>query len=145
MGHLLFVTLVLGTWTIRIANCMVLSKLTQRYNIGYRERPPAPTQFTDVLESGQLPEQQPTKIEEATLTLTLAGNPTCGFLSGSPGNAITCENRQPCFWEEDHLAGILCGVDSNADIHLACIEGEAALNPEICNDVCQGNRFNLLW
>ncbi|KAH7113650.1 hypothetical protein B0J13DRAFT_574132 [Dactylonectria estremocensis] len=135
----LFVALVFSIWTI-IANCGLLSEPTQRYSIAYNEQPPAPTQPTEAFKLGQLAERRDTKLEDHTFTLTIAPNPTCGFLSGSPGNAITCENGQRCFWEQDYLSAIFCGTDSNAEVHLACVERETATNPEFCDNVCQSNR-----
>ncbi|RKK83571.1 hypothetical protein BFJ71_g14868 [Fusarium oxysporum] len=144
MGRLLFVGLVLGTWTINIANCGLLTEPTQRHSVGYNDQPPAPTQSIEALELG-LAERQPTKFIEYTFTMTMAGDSTCGFLSGSPGNAITCENRLPCFWEQEYMAAIFCGTNTNAEFHTTCVERETALNPELCNDVCQGNILNLHW
>ncbi|KAK2486075.1 hypothetical protein H9L39_00002 [Fusarium oxysporum f. sp. albedinis] len=133
MGRLLFVGLVLGTWTINIANCGLLTEPTQRHSVGYNDQPPAPTQSIEALELG-LAERQPTKFIEYTFTMTMAGDSTCGFLSGSPGNAITCENRLPCFWEQEYMAAIFCGTNTNAEFHTTCVERETALNPELCND-----------
>jgi hypothetical protein len=145
MGCLLFGGLILGTWIINIVNCGLLTEPTQRHSVGYNEQPSAPTQSIEALELG-LAERQTTKLIEYTLTLTMAGDSTCGFLSGSPGNAITCENRLPCFWEQEYMAGIFCGRGStNVKWHSTCVEWETALNPELCDDVCQGNTYNLLW
>ncbi|KAH6871876.1 hypothetical protein B0T10DRAFT_416845 [Thelonectria olida] len=139
MSRLLSVTLVLSTWTIEIANCVVLSEPTQRSSIGYHEQPPAPTQLIEALEF----HVRIRKLEDHIFTVTVAPDSTCGFVSGHPGIAITCENGQKCVWEHEYVKGIMCGVDPEAEVHFPCVEREVALNPELCNNVCQSDRFRL--
>ncbi|KAH6695673.1 hypothetical protein F5X68DRAFT_198733 [Plectosphaerella plurivora] len=82
-----------------------------------------------------------------TTVVTAAPDSTCGFLSGSPGNAITCENGGICSWAPDNVRAIICadipkGISFSAK--LQCFERTAATNTNICDDVCQSNEFNLL-
>ncbi|KAM0326674.1 hypothetical protein ACHAQA_006544 [Verticillium albo-atrum] len=76
-------------------------------------------------------------------TITVAPDATCGFLSGSSGNAITCDNGNPCSWEPNNINAVFCGVATDA-VRLQCLERDAATDTEFCNDVCQSNTFNLL-
>ncbi|KAH7193884.1 uncharacterized protein B0J16DRAFT_412445 [Fusarium flagelliforme] len=74
-----------------------------------------------------------------TLTLTIAPDETCGYLSGSVGVPITCENKALCTWEQDSLNVIACSTDH----YLQCIESKTAVDPNLCNDVCQSDTWNL--
>ncbi|KAH7112379.1 hypothetical protein EDB81DRAFT_670832 [Dactylonectria macrodidyma] len=142
MCRLLLVTFICSIWSI-IANCGLPSEPTQRSRIGYNQQPPAPTQSTEDVKWGQLAKRESARPQDRTLTLTLAPDETCGFLSGSPGIAITCENGLQCFWELEYYTAIFCGTDTKAEVHTACVERKTAINPELCDNVCQSDRITL--
>ncbi|KAK3384667.1 hypothetical protein B0T24DRAFT_568050 [Lasiosphaeria ovina] len=88
--------------------------------------------------------QATTSSPDITFTITSAPDSTCGFLSGSPGNAITCDNRKTCHWETEELGAVFCGLAVEDPSYLRCFGREAVMDPSKCNDVCQSNQFNLL-
>ncbi|KAM0551883.1 hypothetical protein ACHAPJ_008220 [Fusarium lateritium] len=88
----------------------------------------------------ELGKRQATASTDTTFTLVISPDKTCGFLSGSPGNAITCGNGQKCSWELAHLTAIFCGETA----YNRCIDRTDALNTKLCGDVCQSNSYNLL-
>ncbi|KAJ4122792.1 hypothetical protein NW768_010237 [Fusarium equiseti] len=65
-----------------------------------------------------------------TLTLTIAPDETCGYLSGSLGVPITCENKARCTWEQDSINVIACSME----FYRQCVESKTAVNPRLCND-----------
>ncbi|CAG7563200.1 unnamed protein product [Fusarium equiseti] len=77
---------------------------------------------------------------EMTLTVTIAPDETCGYLSGSVGVPITCENSGVCMWEEDRLGVIGCSTE----IRTGCVESKTAVDPNLCDDTCQSNIYSLL-
>ncbi|KAK0638500.1 hypothetical protein B0T16DRAFT_421269 [Cercophora newfieldiana] len=105
---------------------------------------PAPTAAPVLVRDAEARKRQATTSSTTTFTVTKAPDSTCGFLSGSPGAAITCENKKPCVWESQYVGAIFCGFEDTDPSYLRCFEREAALNPSSCNDVCQTNSFNLL-
>ncbi|KAK1759065.1 hypothetical protein QBC47DRAFT_98010 [Echria macrotheca] len=88
--------------------------------------------------------RQVTSSSSTTFTVTKVSDSTCGYLSGSPGNAITCENKAPCTWEAQYISNIICGLLESDGTKLRCFNREQALDPSACNDVCQSNTYNLL-
>lgn len=76
------------------------------------------------------------------LKVTIAPDKTCGYLSGQPGAAVTCENDRLCSWAASSGVGL---VACASEIYVACVESSKAVDPSQCNDVCQSNTFNLLW
>jgi hypothetical protein len=79
------------------------------------------------------------------VVITVAPDETCGYLSGRPLLPITCENRRPCMWARS--LGILCGDldnDKTFEVHFTCLDREAALNTNLCNDTCTNNPVYLL-
>ncbi|CEI70865.1 hypothetical protein FVEN_g9753 [Fusarium venenatum] len=76
------------------------------------------------------------------LTVTNAPDATCGYLSAEIGVPITCTNKEVCAWalvQED--AGVIrCGTE----IKVNCYESFKAVDPTLCNDVCQSDTMNLL-
>ncbi|KAK3360474.1 hypothetical protein B0T25DRAFT_535712 [Lasiosphaeria hispida] len=104
---------------------------------------PAPTPAPVIVRDARK-RQATTSSDSTTFTVTKAPDSTCGFLSGSPGVAITCENHSTCIWEAQYIGAIFCGFDDNDSSYLRCFEREVALNPASCNDICQSNSFNLL-
>ncbi|KAF4342037.1 hypothetical protein FBEOM_3968 [Fusarium beomiforme] len=75
------------------------------------------------------------------LKVTIAPDKTCGYLSGSAGAAITCENDRLCSWAASSGVGL---VACASEIYVSCVESSKAVDPNECNDVCQSNTFNLL-
>ncbi|KAF5710364.1 hypothetical protein FMUND_9566 [Fusarium mundagurra] len=75
------------------------------------------------------------------LKVTIAPDKTCGYLSGQPGAAVTCENDRMCSWAASSGVGL---VACASEIYVACVESTKAVDPSQCNDVCQSNTFNLL-
>ncbi|KAF7542442.1 hypothetical protein G7Z17_g11565 [Cylindrodendrum hubeiense] len=73
-------------------------------------------------------------------TLTVSPDETCGYLSGSAGVGITCDNGALCSWEVTSIGAILCGATG----YVQCIPMSIATDSEQCNDVCQSNSFNLI-
>ncbi|KAK4185442.1 hypothetical protein QBC35DRAFT_454234 [Podospora australis] len=86
-----------------------------------------------------------TGLGTTTFSITQAPDKTCGFLSGSVGVPITCDNGQKCSWETEYIGAVYCGWgDSYTTPKLRCIERAVATNTASCNDVCQLNAYNLL-
>ncbi|KAG9498178.1 hypothetical protein J7337_011073 [Fusarium musae] len=75
------------------------------------------------------------------LKVTIAPDKTCGYLSGQPGAAVTCENDRLCSWAASSGIGL---VACASEIYVSCVESSKAVDPKQCNDVCQSNTFNLL-
>jgi len=105
---------------------------------------PAPTPAPVLVRDADARKRQATTSSSTTFTVTKAPDSTCGYLSGSPGVAITCENKKTCLWEAQYVGAVFCGFEDSDPSYLRCFEREAALNPTSCNDVCQSNSFNLL-
>jgi hypothetical protein len=126
---------------IASANGLAISEATQRRDAGYIHQP-APTPMFDfqVLNHLDLEKRQASTTAETSLTVVISPDSTCGFLSGSPGNAITCANGARCSWELAHITAIFCGTAAN----LRCFDRDYALDTALCDDVCQGNSYNLL-
>lgn len=102
--------------------------------------------MVEIPELRHMAKRQQTTVSNAVFTVTIATDETCGWLSGSPGSPITCENHQPCMW--DGALGIICGVPDNPNnwqVHVRCVESAVALNTGLCSDVCQSNSFFLRW
>ncbi|KAK0750578.1 hypothetical protein B0T18DRAFT_409157 [Schizothecium vesticola] len=102
---------------------------------------PAPTPAPALVRDRK---RQATTSSSITYTLTKAPDSTCGFLSGAPGVAITCENKETCLWESQYIGAVFCGLGDENPSYLRCFNREDALNTASCNDVCQSNSFNLL-
>ncbi|KAJ4328466.1 hypothetical protein N0V84_001150 [Fusarium piperis] len=124
---------------------MAISEPTGRRDVGYLYQP-APTLMPEMHELEKLQKQLlhlGKRQETASVnTYTIINSPdeTCGFLSGSPGNAIKCANGEKCSWEVAHITRIMCGTAA----HVTCYNREQAFNTELCNDVCQSNSYYLL-
>ncbi|RMJ02458.1 hypothetical protein BHE90_015170 [Fusarium euwallaceae] len=124
---------------------MAISEPTGRRDAGYLYQP-APTLMPEMHELEKLQKQllHLGKRQETssvnTYTIVTSPDETCGFLSGSPGNAIKCANGEKCSWELAYITRIMCGSMA----HVTCYNREQALNTELCNDVCQSNSFYLL-
>ncbi|KAG5655463.1 hypothetical protein KAF25_000712 [Fusarium avenaceum] len=125
-----------------VANTLAITEAIKRPNAGYVHQPESTpmVEFLDDLRHLALGKRQATSTEDITYTLVNSPDSTCGFLSGSPGNAITCSNGEKCSWELAHVTGIFCGTSA----YNRCLDRSDALDTKLCNDVCQSNSYNLL-
>lgn len=144
-------------WTPLSAEAVLLGALLQnvnamvpRYQAAREEYVQAmPTATADLLGLQEelrniqdlgLKHRQAETTSSVTYTITMSPDKTCGYLSGSAGVGITCENGATCAWEVKEVDAILCGTA----ILNRCIESSVAVDPDQCDDVCQSNEFNLL-
>ncbi|KAK4221147.1 hypothetical protein QBC38DRAFT_492640 [Podospora fimiseda] len=106
--------------------------------------PPTPTPTLAL--RGDIAGRQVISASTSTTTYTLTGAPdmTCGFLSGSSGNPITCANGKKCQWEAERVGAIFCGFEQTDRAYVRCVPRSVATDPSLCNDVCQSNSFNLI-
>ncbi|KAL6406549.1 hypothetical protein AUP68_09348 [Ilyonectria robusta] len=146
MSSLLYSLIALVLWAIQRSYGRVLSQPTQRPREADRDRPLVQTRMVEIpeLRLRQLAKRQQTSLSNAVFTVTIATDETCGWLSGSPGSPITCQNHQPCMWAGS--LGIICGVPDKPndwEVHVRCVERAVALNTALCNDVCESNSFFL--
>ncbi|KAH6870972.1 hypothetical protein B0T10DRAFT_367763, partial [Thelonectria olida] len=91
--------------------------------------------------------QRRSEDDEATYyTVTYAPNSTCGYLSGSVQIPITCENKGRCLWELEYFRYIACSIsgESTGLARTKCLQKDEALDPNLCDDVCISNTYNLL-
>ncbi|KAM0204037.1 hypothetical protein ACHAPA_009419 [Fusarium lateritium] len=124
-----------------VTNALAISEATKRPNVYVHQPEPTPMiRILDDLKHLALGKRQATSTEDITYTLVNSPDSTCGFLSGSPGNAITCSNGDKCSWELAYVTGIFCGSIA----YNRCLERSQALDTKLCNDVCQSNSYNLL-
>jgi len=105
-----------------------------------------PMDFLDQVEElrrRELHARQETSSIPTYLTVTLAPGSTCGYLSAEIGVPITCTNKDVCAWAQVAKGeGVIrCGTE----IKINCYESSKAVDPELCNDVCQSDTMNLLW
>ncbi|RKK81492.1 hypothetical protein BFJ68_g17626 [Fusarium oxysporum] len=100
MSILLHYAVALILWTIRGSQGQDLSEPTQQSYVTGHDRPPAQTKMMEIPESRLLAKRQTTSSPNDVLTVTIAPDETCGWLSGRPGIPITCENHQPCITED---------------------------------------------
>ena len=80
------------------------------------------------------------------LTITVAPDATCGYLSGEFEVPITCTNGDDCAWAQigDKVgeAGVMrCGTELRA----TCFESSKAVDTELCDDICQSGFLTLRW
>ncbi|KAK2666376.1 hypothetical protein RAB80_018033 [Fusarium oxysporum f. sp. vasinfectum] len=137
MSILLHYAVALVLWTIRGSQGQNLFEPTQQSYVTGHDRPPAQTKMMEIPKSRLLAKRQTTSSPNDVLTVTIAPDETCGWLSGRPGIPITCENHQPCMWMSS--IALICGGLKEFDkweYHLKCYEREATLNTDICNDIC---------
>ncbi|OBS22847.1 hypothetical protein FPOA_09170 [Fusarium poae] len=101
----------------------------------------------DFLDQIQLPQRRELQERQEVsspfdVTVTSAPDATCGYLSAEIGVPITCTNKEVCAWalvQKD--AGVIkCGTE----IKVNCYESSKAVDPTLCNDVCQSDTMNLL-
>lgn len=82
-----------------------------------------------------------------TYTVTYAPDSVCGYLSGSVEIPITCENKNTCLWEQEYFRFIACEIDGETTglARTKCLQMDEALDPNLCEDDCVSNTYNLLW
>ncbi|CAG7562042.1 unnamed protein product [Fusarium equiseti] len=105
-----------------------------------------PMDFLDQVEELRRRELHPRQASSSMLndlTVTVAADATCGYLSAEIGVPITCTNKGTCAWAQlfPGQGVIRCGTD----IKVTCYESTVAVNSSLCNDVCQSDTMNLLW
>ena len=85
--------------------------------------------------------------EIPTYTITYASDSVCGYLSGSVQIPITCENKNRCLWELESFKYLACEIDGETTgiAHTKCLARDEALDPNLCEDDCVSNTYNLLW
>ncbi|GKU21348.1 unnamed protein product [Fusarium langsethiae] len=78
-------------------------------------------------------------------TITYASDSVCGYLSGSVQIPITCENKNRCLWELESFKFIACELDGETTgiAQTKCLARDEALDPNLCDDVCVSNTYNL--
>ncbi|KAG8667858.1 hypothetical protein FPOAC1_012697 [Fusarium poae] len=78
-------------------------------------------------------------------TITYASDSVCGYLSGSVQIPITCENKNRCLWELESFKFIACELDGETTgiARTKCLARDEALDPNLCDDVCVSNTYNL--
>ncbi|KAF4336690.1 hypothetical protein FBEOM_9435 [Fusarium beomiforme] len=81
-----------------------------------------------------------------TYTVTYAPDSVCGYLSGSVQIPITCENKNTCLWELDYFKYIACELkgETTGIARTKCLAKDEALDPNLCEDDCVSNTYNLL-
>ncbi|KAH6869250.1 hypothetical protein B0T10DRAFT_568971 [Thelonectria olida] len=75
-------------------------------------------------------------------TWTIAPDETCGYLSGSVGAPITCDDYETCLWHVQ--VAFFCAGSKTTTGHVTCFNREDALNTDKCDDVCISDIYNLL-
>ncbi|CZS79823.1 unnamed protein product [Fusarium graminearum] len=143
MNKLQHLVIFFGLWGIQGSFGRMLPGPTQTSQTWDLNRPSSdPIHTTEIRE---LIKRQDSSSSVTPITVTIAKDETCGFLSGRPALPITCENQRPCMWAAS--VGIVCGDidnDKSWDVHIHCLDREMALNPSLCNDTCVGNPLYLL-
>ncbi|KAH7489282.1 hypothetical protein HZ326_22996 [Fusarium oxysporum f. sp. albedinis] len=137
MSRLQSSAIVLLLWTIQGSQGRVISEPTQRLYAPSHDRLPAQTNMMEIPLPLHVVKRQITSSSDDALTVTIAPDETCGWLSGRAGVPITCENRQPCMWMKS--IALICGPLNDYrkwEYHLMCYERAEALNTDICNDLC---------
>ncbi|GKU09164.1 unnamed protein product [Fusarium langsethiae] len=138
MNKVLQFVIFFGLWVIRDSFGQLLADPTQT----------SPEREMDVSSGATLTSEinlQERSSSSDAVVITIAPDETCGYLSGRPLLPITYENQQPCMWARS--LGILCGNldnDKTFDVHFTCLDREAALNTNLCNDTCTSNPVYLL-
>lgn len=80
------------------------------------------------------------------LTITLAPDATCGYLSGEFEVPITCTNGKQCAWAQvGDKVGETGLVRCGQELRVACFESSKAVDTELCDDICQSGFFTLRW
>ncbi|KAF5665175.1 hypothetical protein FHETE_6791 [Fusarium heterosporum] len=132
--------LALSVWA-GVTDALAISEATKRRDAGYMYQP-EPTPIIAILDDLRhlaLAKRQTTSTV-ITYSLVVAPDSTCGFLSGSPGNAIKCPYGDICSWEVAYVKGVFCGSTA----YNRCVDRSEALDTKLCDDVCQSNTYNLL-
>lgn len=116
----------------------------KRRGVARGESQPIATPVRVLLEKGRLRKREASSISELAVTVTIAPDATCGYVSASPSSAMTCANGKACMWESGLLNAMICGDGSNAVAYLRCLDGNEATD-DACDAACQSDKYNLLW
>ncbi|KAH7187722.1 hypothetical protein DER44DRAFT_680270, partial [Fusarium oxysporum] len=140
MGNQLRCSIVLNLWSIHGVHGRAFAEPTQPPHLADHDRPLRTTRIVEPPDFRHLAKRRETSLETEALSITIAPDETCGFISGSPYNPVTCENpHYQCAWVGE--IGILCGPvleDSDKwDYYLRCYERDQALDNGICNNICK--------
>ena len=73
-----------------------------------------------------------------------AKGPTCGYLSGTPGAALSCGGLSTCMFLPHLRAQWCCGL-TDCEAYLSCLDAVSVADPQICDDVCHQDEFMLKW
>ncbi|KAK7413777.1 hypothetical protein QQX98_007344 [Neonectria punicea] len=137
-SHLSTEVLLLGTLS-HAANAMIPARPERYRAVGLAHEQAMPTVFVELLDEVDLRRREDSSTH-VTITVTMAPDETCGYLSGEAGAAITCENNELCSWEVKMLDAVGCG----GILHTSCVPLTEFTDASSCNDVCQSNTWNLL-
>ncbi|KAK7427051.1 hypothetical protein QQZ08_006478 [Neonectria magnoliae] len=121
------------------ANAMIPARPERYRAVGLAHEQAMPTVFAELLGEVDLRRREDSSTH-VTITVTMAPDETCGYLSGEAGAAITCENNELCSWEVKMLDAVGCG----GILHTSCVPLTVFADVSSCNDVCQSNTWNLL-
>lgn len=144
--------------TLFIEECILVSMLVLAVNAmkaGHARWQPMPSmpkitadpvdflEQVQPLQRHELHRRQALVASPIDLTVTNAPDATCGYLSAEVGVPITCTNGDQCAWAllQKDSGVIRCGTE----IKVKCYESSKAVDPTLCNDVCQSDTMNLLW
>jgi len=77
----------------------------------------------------------------------IASSKTCGYLSGVPGAALTCDGQATCSIIPDAsgIGVIMCCGLAECQLHIDCLDQTVAENTKSCDDVCQLDAFTKKW
>ncbi|EKJ70492.1 hypothetical protein FPSE_09353 [Fusarium pseudograminearum CS3096] len=135
--------IVIGTM-VSVVSAMVTGHAGRQLMPSMPEITADPMDFLDQVQLLQRRELQ--QRQEASspfdVTVTSAPDATCGYLSAEVGVPITCTNKEICAWAlvQEDSGVIKCGTE----IKVNCYESSKAVDPSLCNDVCQSDTMNLL-
>jgi len=133
--------LICATLYITVAARFIAYPLPTDAIAGYDKTYSSPTQAPEVVNLRIRADDIP------TYTITYASDSVCGYLSGSVQIPITCENKNRCLWELESFKYLACELDGETTgiAHTKCLARDEALDPNLCEDDCVSNTYNLLW
>ncbi|RFN50615.1 hypothetical protein FIE12Z_5119 [Fusarium flagelliforme] len=146
MHYLVRFLLVLNLWSIQGVYGRALSEPTQSSHLADYGRPLRTTHLVEFHDFRNMAKRD----SPESVPITIAPDKTCGFISGSPYNPVTCMNpAHQCAWEDNQIKAVMCGAvldknDENWVVNLNCFERDEALDTQLCGDTCKGNQINLL-
>ncbi|CAM1502650.1 Fc.00g074260.m01.CDS01 [Cosmosporella sp. VM-42] len=115
----------------------------KRHGVEGARPQPIATPALELLDERLLRKREESSISELAVTVTIAPDATCGYVSASPSSAMTCANGKACMWESGLLNAVICGDGSNALAYLHCLDNDEATN-DACDAACKNDEYNLL-